>query len=46
VHGGSGYSFSRADCLEMDWAEFCWYVEHAGDRREAEANAIRNASQK
>jgi hypothetical protein len=45
-HGGNGFNFTREDCLEMDWAEFCWYLEHQDERRSAEAAAIRSASRR
>lgn len=44
-HGGSGFTFTRADCLDMGWDEFCFYLEEAGERRKTEASAITRASQ-
>ncbi len=43
-HGGSGYNFSRADVLEMEWDEVEHHLKRQEERREAEAKAIREAN--
>jgi len=42
-HGGSGYAFTRADVLDMEWAEFLAHHRDANERRADETKAIRNA---
>lgn len=42
-HGGSGFSFTRADVFEMTWQELIWHIESANERRGAESEAIRRA---
>jgi hypothetical protein len=44
AHGGSGMSWSRADVLAMEIGEIVRAYEWLGERRQAEADAIRNAS--
>ena len=39
-HGGSGYSLTRADVLDMTWDEISWHVEHVNERRKAEHAAL------
>lgn len=43
-HGGSGYSFTRADVLDMSWGEAAYYLKSLGELRAAEAKAIKSAS--
>ncbi len=43
AHGGSGYTFTRADVLDMDMAEAVFLAERLDENRKAEAAAIRNA---
>jgi hypothetical protein len=43
AHGGSGYTFTRADVLDMDIDEARFLVEKLDANRKAEAAAIRNA---
>ncbi len=42
---GSGFSFSRADLLEMSAAELIHYAEESTRRRNEERAAIREAQQ-
>ncbi len=43
AHGGSGYSFTRADVLDMDVREAQWMIERLGENRDAEAAAMKRA---
>ena len=43
-HGGSGTNLSLPDALE--WPHFVWWLQWLNDRREAEAEAIRDANRK
>lgn len=42
-HGGSGFTFTREDVLEMDREEVDFYLDALEERRKKEAWAIRNA---
>jgi hypothetical protein len=43
-HGGSGFTFTRGDVMEMDLNEAEYYFEWLRDMRERESAAIRKAS--
>ncbi len=43
AHGGSGYSFTRADVLDMEVREARWLIERLGENRATEAAALKRA---
>jgi len=43
-HGGSGFSFTRADVERMDLDEIEFYLDWLDERRTDEANRIKRAS--
>jgi hypothetical protein len=45
-HGGSGFSFTRADVLEMSLQEIGFYLEWVEEQRDSEARAIKRASKR
>lgn len=44
AHGGSGYSHSYSDILEMDVFEGFRLIDHLNESREKEAAAIKKAN--
>jgi hypothetical protein len=44
-HGGSGFSFTRADMLDMSVGDLVHHAKSANAHREKEADAIRQAHQ-
>lgn len=44
-HGGSGFSFTRADMLDMSVGDLVHHAKAANAHREREADAIRRANQ-
>jgi len=42
LHGGSGYSFTREDVMNMGLGEAFEYVEYLGEFRKAEAEALKS----
>lgn len=45
-HGGSGFSFTRADVLEMSVGEALYYLEWVDEQRSKEVSAIKQASRR
>lgn len=43
AHGGSGFSFTRADVLDMGLGEAMEHAEWLDEQRTREANAMRHA---
>jgi len=43
-HGGSGFSFTRADVLNMGWGEALEHCDWLSEQRSREADAIKRAS--
>jgi len=45
-HGGSGYTFTRRDVMEMGWGEALAHAEWLDGQRRREADAMRRGSRK
>ncbi len=43
-HGGSGYTLTRADLLDMDVDELLWFSARCGEHRRQEAEALKRAN--
>lgn len=42
-YGGGGYTFTRADVLDMELQDILWHIKRKGEARKAEYEAIKKA---